>query len=112
GQAGQRPATQAPQGEVEQALAQIWARVLGLAPERIGRHDNFFEIGGHSLLAVRITTLMARHHGCQIEVKQLFALPTVHALAAHVVELGQFRDDEGRAASLLEMDRLLNEFEV
>ncbi len=101
-----------PQGEIEQALATIWAQVLGLQPERIGRHDNFFDIGGHSLLAVRITTLMARHHGCQIAVKQLFALPSVHALAAHIADQGQFHHAGERTASLLEMDRLLNEFEV
>ncbi|MFG6449808.1 thioesterase domain-containing protein, partial [Roseateles sp. BYS180W] len=43
---------EAPQGEVEEQLAAIWAEVLGI--ERVGRHDNFFEIGGHSLAALRI----------------------------------------------------------
>ncbi|WP_245222898.1 AMP-binding enzyme, partial [Pseudomonas gingeri] len=42
----------APQGEVELALARIWAEVLKV--ERVGRHDNFFELGGHSLLAVKL----------------------------------------------------------
>ncbi len=40
-----------PQGGIETALAQIWAEVLKL--DRIGRHDNFFSLGGHSLPAVR-----------------------------------------------------------
>ncbi|MGO4781729.1 phosphopantetheine-binding protein, partial [Lysobacter sp. 2RAB21] len=43
---------EAPIGEVESALAQLWADVLKL--ERVGRRDNFFELGGHSLLAVTL----------------------------------------------------------
>ncbi|MCD0244298.1 phosphopantetheine-binding protein, partial [Xanthomonas melonis] len=37
-----------PQGEVEVLLAEIWRTVLGV--EQVGRHDNFFQLGGHSLL--------------------------------------------------------------
>ena len=45
---------EAPQGEMEAAVAAIWAEVLKL--ERVGREDNFFELGGHSLLAVRVVS--------------------------------------------------------
>jgi hypothetical protein len=45
-------AYEAPQGELEEALAAIWAEVLGVP--RVGRNDNFFELGGHSLLAMRL----------------------------------------------------------
>ncbi|GKS74493.1 hypothetical protein AVME950_06375 [Acidovorax sp. SUPP950] len=47
---------EAPRGEVEQALAQIWGQVLGL--ERVGRHDNFFEIGGDSIVALKLLARM------------------------------------------------------
>ncbi|MBD2782919.1 phosphopantetheine-binding protein, partial [Xenorhabdus szentirmaii] len=43
-------AYEAPQGEMEQVLAALWQSLLGL--EQVGRHDNFFALGGHSLLTV------------------------------------------------------------
>ncbi|WP_060482016.1 non-ribosomal peptide synthetase [Pseudomonas sp. NBRC 111119] len=74
---------EAPQGEVETALAGIWAQVLNV--EQVGRHDHFFELGGHSLLAV---TLVERMHqaGLSADVRVLFAQPTLAALAAAVGE--------------------------
>ncbi|PSL78526.1 hypothetical protein C7T35_42455, partial [Variovorax sp. WS11] len=41
---------EAPEGEIEQALAEVWQQVLGV--ERAGRHDNFFELGGDSILSL------------------------------------------------------------
>ena len=49
---------EAPQGEMERKLAEIWAEVLKL--EKVGRHDNFFALGGHSLLAVTLIERMRR----------------------------------------------------
>ncbi|QKZ05040.1 non-ribosomal peptide synthetase [Pseudomonas eucalypticola] len=72
---------EAPQGTVEQAMAAIWAQVLGL--ERVGRHDNFFELGGHSLLAVSLVERL-RNAGLSADVRVLLGQPTVAALAAAV----------------------------
>ncbi|WP_387696236.1 phosphopantetheine-binding protein, partial [Photorhabdus sp. RM157S] len=47
-----RKVYQAPQGEIETALATIWSELLEV--EQISRHDSFFALGGHSLLAVRM----------------------------------------------------------
>uniref|UniRef100_UPI001A8F4F5C phosphopantetheine-binding protein n=1 Tax=Trinickia mobilis TaxID=2816356 RepID=UPI001A8F4F5C len=47
---------EAPQGETETLIAQIWEQVLGVA--RVSRADNFFELGGHSLLAMRVVERM------------------------------------------------------
>jgi amino acid adenylation domain-containing protein len=68
-----------PQGEVETALAGIWAEVLKL--ERIGRHDNFFELGGHSLLALAVIERM-RQAGLQADARALFTTPMFADFAA------------------------------
>ncbi|WP_122319512.1 non-ribosomal peptide synthetase, partial [Pseudomonas corrugata] len=72
---------EAPQGEVEQTLARLWAEVLKV--EQIGRHDHFFELGGHSLLAVNLIERM-RQAGLSADVRVLFSQPTLAALAAAV----------------------------
>ena len=51
--------------------------------ERVGRHDNFFELGGHSLLAVTLIERM-RRNGLQVDVRAIFATPTLAELAASV----------------------------
>nr|QLY89262.1 pseudodesmin synthetase [Pseudomonas sp.] len=73
---------EAPQGEVETALAQIWAEVLKI--ERVGRHDHFFELGGHSLLAVSLVARM-RQAGLNADARVLFSQPTLAELAARTV---------------------------
>ncbi|MDP9040030.1 MAG: amino acid adenylation domain-containing protein, partial [Acidobacteriota bacterium] len=72
---------EAPQTETEEELARIWGEVLKL--ERVGRHDNFFELGGHSLLVVTMIERM-RRAGLHVDVRALFATPTLAALAAAI----------------------------
>ncbi|MCH7345787.1 amino acid adenylation domain-containing protein, partial [Pelomonas sp. CA6] len=69
---------EAPQGELEQQLAALWAEVLKLP--RVGRHDNFFELGGHSLLAVTLTERL-RQAGLACDVRALFGAPSLAQLA-------------------------------
>ncbi|MHC2566243.1 non-ribosomal peptide synthetase component F [Bradyrhizobium liaoningense] len=79
-------AYEAPRGEVETMLAQIWAELLGV--ERVGRHDHFFELGGHSLLAVQLMERL-RRLSLGVEVRTLFARPVLCDLAA---SLGSHRE--------------------
>jgi len=78
GQAYQHQVYEAPEGEIEQQLAQIWQELLQV--ERVGRHDNFFELGGHSLLAVRLVERM-RQHSLHTDIRALFNAPTLWQLA-------------------------------
>ncbi|MER2513276.1 MAG: non-ribosomal peptide synthase/polyketide synthase [Nitrosomonas ureae] len=69
---------EAPQGEIEEALAGIWQEILGIG--RIGRNDNFFELGGDSILSLQIVTKV-RRAGWKITPRQLFERQTIAALA-------------------------------
>ena len=69
---------EAPQGEVEEALAGIWQELLRV--ERIGRYDNFFELGGHSLLIAQMVERL-RREGLSVDVRSVFESPTLAVLA-------------------------------
>ncbi|GAA3445994.1 non-ribosomal peptide synthetase/MFS transporter [Planomonospora venezuelensis] len=70
----------APATPTEQAIAEIWAQVLGV--ERVGAEDDFFELGGHSLLATQVIARMRRALGAGVSLMDLFRQPTVRELAA------------------------------
>ncbi|WP_141554442.1 non-ribosomal peptide synthetase, partial [Xenorhabdus kozodoii] len=70
---------EAPIGEMEIALAQIWQTLLGL--EQVGRHDNFFELGGHSLLAVQLVAHIHQKLARDLSLQQLFDQPVLMQLA-------------------------------
>ncbi|WP_146084149.1 condensation domain-containing protein, partial [Xanthomonas albilineans] len=72
-------AYEAPQGEIEQTIAAIWSELLGL--ESIGRHDNFFALGGHSLLGVRLISRIRSALGLELPLTTLFAQPRLVELA-------------------------------
>ncbi|WP_036835668.1 non-ribosomal peptide synthetase, partial [Photorhabdus temperata] len=69
---------EAPQGEIEIALAAIWHELLGI--EQVSRHDNFFALGGHSLLAVRMMNRIATL-GVELPLSTLFESPSLIAFA-------------------------------
>jgi hypothetical protein len=70
----------APSSEVERGVAEVWKEVLGTAT--VGRHDNFFDLGGHSLLLVQVhEKLRSRFPETTLSVVDLFELPTIATLA-------------------------------
>src|SRR5690606_25607231 len=70
---------EAPQGEIEPTLANIWQEWLGV--EKVGRHDNFFELGGHSLLAVRLVSRMRTVLGMEYSLWDTFERPILEQMA-------------------------------
>ena len=76
----------APRTETEQTIAALWSEVLGV--ERVGVDDNFFDLGGHSLLLVRVSRGLQEAFGREVQVIDLFKYPTVQALAGFLSEGG------------------------
>lgn len=68
----------APSKTIEMELAQIWSEVLGIG--KIGIHDNFFDLGGNSLLAVRLFTQIEKYFALKLPLATLFQSPTIEKL--------------------------------
>jgi acyl carrier protein len=75
-------AAPAPESTLERTIASIWAEALGLPG--VGTTDNFFDLGGHSLLVVQVQRRLHEVCGKEVSITDMFRLPTVRALAAHL----------------------------
>jgi amino acid adenylation domain-containing protein len=101
-------AYEAPQGEIEETLAAIWADVLKL--DRVGRHDNFFEIGGHSLAALRMLAQVRQRFGVQLSLRSLFESPSLDALG-RVLKLSH-REEGVSSDESSQLDQMMNLLEL
>jgi aryl carrier-like protein len=79
GRSASRAAYVAPQGQLEQRLAALWGEALKV--ERVGLDDNFFDLGGHSLLMVQLHAKLKALLGRDVPLIKLLEHPTVGALA-------------------------------
>ncbi|MUG97805.1 amino acid adenylation domain-containing protein [Scytonema sp. UIC 10036] len=87
----------APRNEVEQQLAQIWEEILGFQP--IGVKDNFFDIGGHSLLAVKLFSKIEKELGKKLPLATLFQSSTIEALGELLLNKQHQSDGQGEETS-------------
>ena len=74
----------APQSEIERTITSIWQEVL--KAEKVGIDDNFFDLGGHSMLLVRIQGKLSEAFNREISIIELFKYPTVNTLAKYVAQ--------------------------
>lgn len=74
----------APQNEVERAIADVWQEVLGV--EKVGIDDNFFDLGGHSLLLVQVQSKLQNKFNRDLSIVELFKYPSINALAKYLSE--------------------------
>jgi amino acid adenylation domain-containing protein len=85
----------APRNPTERLLAGVWLEVLGI--ERVGVYDNFFDLGGDSIMSVHVVS-RANQAGLPITTKQLFQHQTISGLAAAVDERPEARDGAAPSA--------------
>jgi len=72
---------EAPTGEIEEQLAEIWKEVLGVSV--VSAHDNFFQLGGHSLKAMKVLHRLSKDF--ELKLTTLFTYPTIRELARNLV---------------------------
>ncbi len=72
----------APGTQEEKSLTTIWSELLEV--EQVGIHNNFFDLGGHSLLLIKMQTKVSKLFNRKISMIELFEHPTIHTLAKHL----------------------------
>jgi amino acid adenylation domain-containing protein len=77
-----RVAFLAPRDEIERSIAGVWRDVLRL--DEVGVDDNFFDLGGHSLLLVQVQAKLREALGREIAIVEMFQYPTIGAMASHL----------------------------
>ncbi|ASA55472.1 non-ribosomal peptide synthetase [Vibrio gazogenes] len=77
---------EAPQGELEEMVAEIWQALLPVAA--VGRQDSFFELGGHSLLAAQLISRIRNELDLEVPLVELFSHPTLAAFSQRVAYIG------------------------
>ncbi|HET6975220.1 MAG TPA: amino acid adenylation domain-containing protein [Pyrinomonadaceae bacterium] len=77
----------APRTRTEQSLADVWSDLLGLP--QVGIHDNFFDLGGHSLLSTQLTSRVRELFQIELPLREVFQQPTIAQLA---IAIEQARD--------------------
>ncbi|SFX77633.1 amino acid adenylation domain-containing protein [Streptomyces atratus] len=85
-----------PVGPVEKAIAATWAEALGV--ERVGREDDFYALGGHSLLTMRIIARLSRGHSVELTFRDFLQHRTVRAMAR---QASSRRDTGGESSPLI-----------
>ncbi|HET9954310.1 MAG TPA: amino acid adenylation domain-containing protein, partial [Polyangiaceae bacterium] len=98
------------EGYIEQTLAQIWCRVLGVA--QVGPDQNFFELGGHSLSAVRVACLISQELGSAVQGQALFEYPVLRDLSRFMQSRMYSTAGEDQIEALLREVEALSDAEV
>jgi amino acid adenylation domain-containing protein len=93
----------APRNPVEELLANLWATTLSV--QRVGIHDNFFNLGGHSLMATQIVSRVREQFQVELPLRRLFESPTVASLALAIAEKQAEQHDAA------DLDEMLSELE-
>jgi len=94
----------APRNSTEKQLATVWTEVLSL--DQVGIHDNFFDLGGHSLAATRVVSRVVKAFQLKLPLKALFESPTIADMALLISQ------NQTKQAGQEELERMLEEVEA
>ncbi|WP_228435878.1 non-ribosomal peptide synthetase [Chryseobacterium pennipullorum] len=75
----------APENELQHNLAGIYGEVLGLDPKSISIHDDFFRLGGNSIMAIKVISKIRQHLNIQVKIAELFKEKTIRKLFASII---------------------------
>jgi len=100
----------APRSPLEEAIAQIWSQLLSI--ERIGIHDNFFDLGGHSLIATQLASRLRESFQVELPLRSIFEFPTIAELAVAIVQSQIEQMNEEEKAQFLAAMQDLSEEEI
>jgi acyl carrier protein len=97
----------APRGPLEEAVAAIWASVLGV--ERVSVQDDFFAIGGHSLLAAQVVAQVRSDFAVELPMHSLFTMPTIASLSAEIGRMMESGNQDETDSLLARLEHLSDE---
>ena len=95
---------------MEKELSQIWSQVLAL--DQVGIHDNFFDLGGDSLLATKIATRVLKELKLEFTLKMLFEAPTIAQLTREITEGQLGKLDDGELTALFDQIESMSDEEL
>nr|WP_239032851.1 non-ribosomal peptide synthetase [Pseudoalteromonas luteoviolacea] len=93
-----------PKGEVETVLVATWARLLEVEPDQIGRADNFFVLGGHSLLVIKLAMDVNRTFNVVLNERELFDNATIELMALSIEQAMSDQGNSQRYSQLVASD--------
>lgn len=82
-----------PISETEKRLVKTWSEILNLGKYRISRDDDFFKLGGHSLIAVQVLNQIQKEFHLKIEIRDIFEHTTIASLSAYIDKLMEVNTD-------------------
>ncbi|WEF32911.1 non-ribosomal peptide synthetase/type I polyketide synthase [Pseudoduganella chitinolytica] len=74
----------APRSEQEQAMCVLWANALGLTPEQVGIRDEFFQLGGDSIISIQLSSKLRQQLGVAVTIQDIFTYKTVEGLCQYL----------------------------
>ena len=93
-----------PTDEIEKSLVSIWEKILDVRP--VGIHDDFFDLGGHSLTATQVISQVIKQFQLELPLQSLFQSPTVAEMAAVITQ------NQAKRASDADLVHMLRELET